>query len=40
MERKRDEAFKVQDYELLKALVRDLKIVFNVIIKSKTLDWK
>ena len=31
MERKRDHAFKVQDYEMLKALVKDLKIVFEVI---------
>ena len=30
MERKRDHAFKVQDYEMLKALVKDLKIVFEV----------
>lgn len=30
MERKRDQAFKNQDYEMLKALVKDLKIVFEV----------
>lgn len=41
MERKRDQAFKVQDYELLKALVQDLKIVFEVTYKIFIiiLDW-
>lgn len=32
MEKQRDQAFKNQDYELLKALVKDLKIVFEVMI--------
>jgi hypothetical protein len=32
MEKKRDQAFKSQDFELLKALVKDLKIVFEVNI--------
>lgn len=35
LERKRDQAFKVQDYELLQALSQDLKIVFEVRIS----DW-
>jgi hypothetical protein len=30
MEKKRDMAFKSQDYEMLKSLVQDLKIVFEV----------
>ena len=38
MEKKRDQAFKSQDYEMLKSLVTDLKIVFeigNEILKLK-----
>jgi hypothetical protein len=41
MERLRDKAFKNQDYELLKNLVRDLKIVFEVSLKFKLeKDWE
>lgn len=32
MERKRDQAYKTQDYEMLKTIVKDLKIVFEVIL--------
>ncbi len=38
MEKKRDQAFKSQDYEMLKSLVTDLKIVFEIgndILKLK-----
>ena len=31
MERLKDKAFKSQDYELLKQLTSDLKVVFDVI---------
>ena len=35
MEKKRDQAFKTQDYELLKSLVKDLKIVFEVSLSKR-----